>query len=195
MAVNNVRHIAPFIDTVFTVTSEWWVIRWGSLHRGLDIATGDNDPVYSMLEGYVLDKGVTNTAGNYIIIADDNPSSEYYGYATRYLHMKEPSMWNINDHVLVGQQVGIEGATGEGVTGIHLHVEMQDVKRFGWRWRMSNTKSDYIDPCAFMGVDNLRGTQWIYDGTPIPPEPQPTYTTHKRFPWVLYANKLRNVKR
>ena len=34
-----VRNIAPFINDIFYVTSEWWTIRDGKLHRGLDIAT------------------------------------------------------------------------------------------------------------------------------------------------------------
>lgn len=186
MAVQNVRHIAPFINVVFTVTSEWWVIRWGELHRGLDIATGHNDPVYSMLNGYVVDKGYTSTAGNYIIIADDNPGSETFGYATRYLHFDDPSPLNINDRVLAGQQVGIEGSTGEGVTGIHLHVEMQNIKLWAWHWHFSNVKSDYLDPTIFMGIDNIEGTQWYYDGVPIPPT---TVAKRKPFPWYIAIKK------
>ena len=73
---------------------------------------------------------------------------------------------------------------------------MQDVSRFNWQWHSSYTKSDYLDPTEFMGIDNVVGTHWIYDGTPVPPvPPTPTYSDRKRFKWVLYANKLRNVKR
>lgn len=192
MAAQPVGNIAPFINVVFTVTSKWWEIRWGELHRGLDIATGGNDPLYSMLDGRVLNKGFTTTAGNYIIIVCDVVGHQYYGYATRYLHMKEPSPFNVGDRVVTGQQVGIEGRTGQGVTGIHLHLEMQDVSRFNWQWHVSNTQSDYLDPTLFMGIDNVEGTQWYYDGTPIPPTP--TDKKPHRFPWVLYARKLRNQR-
>ena len=196
MAVNPVRNIAPFINVEFTVTSAWWVERWGTIHTGLDIATGGNDPVYSMLDGYVIDKGGSpdTSTGYYIIIADKNTSSGYFGFATRYLHLKEPSRLNIGDHVEVGQQVGIEGATGTGVTGIHLHVEMQNVYTHTpqWQWVASNNKSDYIDPTLFMGIDNVEGTKWYYDGNP---KPYPTISDKKGFKWVLYSRMLRNKRK
>ena len=43
-----------------------------------------------------------------------------------------------------------------------------------------------------MGIDNEQDTWWIYDGTPIPPEPTPSGKSKKQnFKWVLYARKLR----
>ena len=189
-----VGHIAPFINKEFTVTSAWWVERWGTIHKGLDIATGHNDPVYSMLDGYVLDKGgsTDSSTGYYIIIANDDQQSGFYGFATRYLHLAEPSRLNIGDSVVTGQQVGVEGATGTGVTGIHLHVEMQNVylNPTRWQWQYSNRKQDYIDPTVFMGIENVEETTWIYDGIPIP------YGQNtKKFKWVLYAKRLRMNRR
>lgn len=193
MAVQQVRNIAPFIDIVFTVVSQWWTVRTNpvtgevEIHRGLDIRTqgGQHEPIYSMLNGVVLDKGYTNTAGNYIIIADNDPNSATYGYATRYLHLHQPTPLSEGDPVVVGQQVGLEGMTGQA-TGVHLHVEMQDVSRFNWNWHFSYTKSDYLDPTVFMGIDNIRLTQWIYNGVP------PYTPIRKTFPWYLITNKLRN---
>lgn len=188
-----VRNIAPFINDVFTITSHWWFERIDpitgelKIHRGLDIATSGSKPVYSMLNGRILEMGTDSSQGNYIVIVDDTVGSSTYGYATRYMHL---ASFNVsqNDRIIVGQQVGMEGTTGHS-TGIHLHVEMQDVSRFNWQWHWSYTKSDYLDPTVFMGIDNIDGTQWIYDGTPIPPTP--TKKQHK-FPWVLYAKKIRN---
>ena len=53
-----------------------------------------------------------------------------------------------------------------------------------------------IDPTTGTGIKNTKYSVeyivYIYDGTPIPPEPPtPTKKEHK-FPWVLYAKKLRN---
>lgn len=188
-----VRNIAPFINDVFTITSHWWYERIDpitgelKIHRGLDIATSGSKPVYSMLNGRILEMGTDSSQGNYIVIVDDTVGSSTYGYATRYMHL---ASFNVsqNDRIVVGQQVGMEGTTGNS-TGIHLHVEMQDVSRFNWQWHWSYTKSDYLDPTVFMGIDNIDGTQWIYDGTPVPPTP--TKKEHK-FPWVLYAKKIRN---
>lgn len=194
MAVQQVRHIAPFINDVFTITSHWWYVRVNpvtgkvTIHRGLDIATPSSVPVYSMLKGYVLERGTDSSQGNYLVICDDDPASATYGYATRYMHLASFDVL-LNQRVVVGQQVGMEGTTGQS-TGIHLHVEMQDISRFNWQWHWSYTKSDYLDPTEFMGIDNIDGTQWIYDGTPIPPTP--TKKEIKTFPWVLYARKFRN---
>lgn len=183
MTVGKAR-IAPFINDVFTVTSPWWADRGGEIHRGLDISTGAKDPVYSMLDGTVVQMWHNDSSmGNALVIkANDNT-------ATLYMHLDSFSV-SLNDSVKTGQQVGIEGTTGES-TGVHLHVEMQVMT--GSRWKWSYNKSDYLDPTAFMGINNVKGTQWVYDGTPVPPEPTPTPITSKRkkFPWVLYARKLR----
>lgn len=195
MAVQNVRNIAPFINDVFTVSSEWWTVRTNpvtgevEIHRGLDIFVHPAVPVYSMLNGVVNDVGYNSTAGNYIIICDNDSSSSTYGYATRYLHLASLPSFSVGDPIYIGQQVGIEGDTGQA-TGVHLHVEMQDISRFNWSWHASYTQSDYLDPTAFMGIDNVRLTQWIYTGQPEPV----AEIKHKKFPWVLYANKLRESR-
>ena len=194
MAVNPVRNIAPFINVVFTITSKWWTERVNpvtgvtEIHRGLDIATSLNDPVYSILTGKVLDVGFTSSAGNYIIIYDDRQTVDgqpnpTYGYATRYLHLKERPLYVIGASVQVGEEVGSEGSTGTA-TGIHLHVEMQDISRWNWQWHTSNIKEDYLDPTIFMGIDNIEGTQWKYTGTPVV-----TRVRKKPFPWFILIKK------
>ena len=191
MAVQQVRNIAPFINDVFTVTSKWWTYRSGELHRGLDIATSGSKPVYSMLNGHIHSKGTTASAGNWVIVVDDTLVSANYGYATRYLHLVAQPTLPVGAMVRAGDYLAMEGSTGQS-TGIHLHVEMQDISRFNWQWHTSNTQSDYLDPTAFMGIDNVEGTQWIYEGY-VPPTP--TQTVKKKFPWVLYARKLREGRR
>ena len=179
-------NIAPFINTVFTITSPWWSERWGTIHRGLDISTGKNDPVYSMLDGEVVQMWHNDKSlGNALVIkASDNK-------ATLYMHLASFSV-ALHDKVKVGQQVGIEGTTGDS-TGIHLHVEMQQMTGATWHW--SHNKSDYLDPTQFMGIQNIKDTRWIYGGSPVPPTPPtptPTINKRKNFAWVPYANKLSN---
>ena len=89
----------------------------------------------------------------------------------------------------MGEEVGTEGSTGTS-TGLHLHVEMQNINRFNNQCHWSYNKSDYLDPTVFMGIDNIDGTQWIYDSTPIPPTP--TDKKKGKFPWVIYAKKIRD---
>ena len=193
MAVQQVRNIAPFINDEFTITSKWWnerinpVTGQPEIHRGLDIATSGSKPVYSMLTGIIHSKGTDSSQGNWVIIYDNNPQSQFYGYATKYMHLVAQPTKSIGDSIQVGEYVADEGTTGES-TGIHLHVEMQDLNRWGGNWHYSYIKTDYIDPTEFMGIDNITGTQWIYDGTPFIPT---HIKQNNKFKWVLYARKIR----
>ena len=190
----NVRNIAPFINDEFTITSPWWDERINpttgetEIHRGLDIATVGSKPVYSMLKGIIHSKGTDSSQGNWVVIYDNNLNSPFYGYATLYMHLASPVLMPVGSIIEKGQYVADEGTTGQS-TGIHLHVEMQDLNRWGGQWHWSYVQSDYIDPTIFMGIDNIYGTSWIYDGTPYVP---PSSNKKHKFPWVLYAKKIRN---
>ena len=186
MADNPVRNIAPFINDRFLITSAWWSERWGEIHRGLDIATSGSKPVYSMLNGGLHSKGTSESAGNWVIIADTNPNSSTYGYATRYLHLAQQVEFPVGHQFAVGDYVAMEGSTGQS-TGIHLHVEMQNIRLWNWQWHFSYTKTDYLDPTEFMGIDNIEGTWWYYSGQPHPV----TSGKRKKFPWYIYAKRLR----
>lgn len=192
-------NIAPFINVTFYITSKWWDVRINpvtgqtEIHRGLDIATGGNDPVYSMLTGIVHSSGYSSSRGNWVIIEDNNPSSPTYGYATLYMHLRDAPLIAQGGSITVGQQIGVEGTTGQS-TGIHLHVEMQDLNRWGGQWHSSYVQSDYLDPTQFMNIPNVEGTECYYNGTPVPPTPTPTLTRKSKFKWVLYAKKLRNKR-
>lgn len=197
MAVVNPR-IAPFINVTFYITSKWWderinpVTGQTEIHRGLDISTGANDSVYSMLNGIVHSLGYSSSRGNWIIIYDNNPNSSTYGYATLYMHLRDAPLVSQAQNVVVGQQVGIEGTTGQS-TGIHLHVEMQDLNRWGGQWHSSYIQSDYLDPTNFMNIPNVEGTECFYNGIPVPPPTPVTDVVKKnKFKWVLYARKFRN---
>lgn len=139
-----------------------------------------------MVNGTVIDKGFNSARGYYIIMKDSTS-----GQAFLYQHMREATSLNIGDLVKVGQYVGHEGATGD-VTGIHLHLEQQDLSS-GRSWNFSiNSLDPYENPALVMGIPNVEGISAIYDGTPIPPEPPtPTFKRKSHFPWVLYSKKLR----
>lgn len=199
MADNIVRNIAPFINDRFLITSPWWTERINpitgetQIHRGLDIATSGAKPVYSILDGIVHSIGYDNSQGNWIVIKDNNPLSTTYGYATLYMHLADVPIVNIGDSVQKGQEVGTEGTTGSS-TGIHLHIEMQDLNRWNNVWHWSYIQSDYINPCEYMGIDNIDDTWWIYDGIPKP-TPVPTVTRkRKKFPWAVLTKKIKNKR-
>ena len=50
----------------------------------------------------------------------------------------------------------------------------------------------FLNPSIALGIPNERGTIVKYDGTTPPPEPPtPTEKIKRKFPFVLYARKLR----
>lgn len=91
-----------------------------------------------------------------------------------------------------GQFVGNEGTTGQ-VTGLHLHMEMQDLSS-GRDWDYTATLSSYMNPADYMGFPNQTGISVIYNGTPTPPTPSTPTRLRSNFKWVLYAKKLRNKR-
>lgn len=83
----------------------------------------------------------------------------------------------------------MKGLHGD-VTGIHLHIEEQDLSS-GRPWNFSISSLDpYKNPAEFMGFPNKEGISVIYNGTP---GPSPTPLKKSHFPWVLYSKKLRNI--
>lgn len=187
MAVEEAR-IAPFINKEFVVTSAQPYRQDGvTLHGGLDISTGANDPLYSMVEGTVLySQWNTGGYGNCIIMKDDTT-----GNAFLYAHMRDASLKRVGDHVALGEFVGYEGTTGQS-TGIHLHVEWQTLPSgASWNWNIPYIDRPHV--ADFMGITNVAGTHAIYNGTPGP-TPTPT-NKRENFPWVLYARKFRQRRR
>lgn len=187
MAVENAR-IAPFINKEFTVTSAQPYRQDGvTLHGGLDISTGSNDPVYSMVNGRVLySQWNTGGYGNCIITQDMTTGDSFL-----YAHLRDLPLKRVGDSVVVGEQLGIEGTTGTS-TGIHLHVEWQQLNPGNaWDWNIPYIDRPHV--ADFMGITNVAGTRAIYNGEPpVPPTPGSRRKTH--FKWVLYANKLRDKR-
>lgn len=179
-----IARIAPFIRVKFYVTSEFWEQRESSIHRGLDISTGENDTLYSMCNGTViLVSNDPDGYGNYIIMKEN-----ITGIGFLYGHMDSVSV-SQGQSVVRGQPVGIEGTTGHS-TGIHLHLEMQPLA--GRDWIFHGDREDYINPAEFMDIPNQTGISAVYYGS-TPPAPTPSSRISK-FPWVLYARKLRNKR-
>lgn len=90
------------------------------------------------------------------------------GMGFLYAHLHEPSNKNVGESVTIGEQVGLEGTTGSS-SGIHLHLEMQDISNHSWQYQAP--KEVYTNPAEFMGIPNVEGISAIYFGTPIPPKP------------------------
>ena len=164
-------NVAPFINVTFWVTGQYGTVRPDHTHVGVDIATasaGGSKPLYSIFDGVVINKGTTNARGNYVVVKNQTT-----GLAFLYQHMASPSNKNVGDTVLQGEQVGMEGNTGQS-SGMHLHMEMQDFSG-GRSYYFGNDISYFLNPCTYMGIPNVTGTECYYNGTPTPPTP-PTPT-------------------
>ena len=193
--------VAPFIKVTFYVTSQAGKYPDGSYHSGLDISTGTGTRganLYSICNGTVIQKAYDGDGyGNYVIIKDNESN-----YAFLFGHMADPSTKNIGDSIKIGEQFGVEGATGN-VTGLHTHVEMEDYVKNGNKWIYDANNPAawgvvYFSPTDYMGFPNQLRISVYYDGTPVPPTPpsppSPHMTWSSKFNWAVYLRKLRNKR-
>lgn len=149
-------------------------------HTGVDFApygTTENNPImYPVFDGTVVATPVDNVLGYQVQILDNN------GKYWRYCHMVAGSVLvNVGDTVTINTAIGRMGATGN-VTGRHLHLECSTTQS----WQCAT----FINPCNILGIPNIDNTVIKFGGTP-PVPPTPTIIEKKKFPWVLYAEKLR----
>lgn len=91
--------------------------RWGSLHKGIDIARPDNRTIKAADNGVVESAGWDDGGyGNKVVIDHQN------GFRTVYAHMDSISV-SAGEKVEKGSPLGIMGSTGFA-TGVHLHFEV-----------------------------------------------------------------------
>lgn len=191
MALIN-ANLAPFINQEFTVTGAWGEQRPGHIHAGVDLAsvgTGSvPQPIYSMSDGEVIRVDQTDTGTGYgaLCIVWNHSNNDLWLYG------------DLSDNMVVavvgttiqqGQMIGYEGnPSGTASTGLHVHMEKENQPDGIFKFGYNNS----IDPLAGTGIANVvystSGDTYIYDGTPVPPTPT---EEKKKFPWVLYARKLR----
>ena len=90
--------------------------RWGSTHRGIDIARPSNYNIKASDNGVVTAAGWEGTYGQRVVINHNN------GYETVYAHLSEIKV-SVGQVVPQGSVIGIMGSTGRS-TGTHLHFEV-----------------------------------------------------------------------
>lgn len=78
----------------------------------------DREPIINRLLGVAIGKGFNSVMGNYLMIRHGDPVRGTI--ATTYLHMPDPSPWNVGDFVPPGAVIGLVDNTGLS-TGPHLH--------------------------------------------------------------------------
>ncbi len=106
----------PFGPTTFTLEPP--LGQYKHFHTGIDIAAAYGTPVWAAADGLVVSVRHTSVGyGNYVIVAHGS------GYFTLYAHLADTQVVD-GQHLLRGQLVGHEGATGLA-TGPHLHFELR----------------------------------------------------------------------
>ncbi|MGJ5671760.1 peptidoglycan DD-metalloendopeptidase family protein (plasmid) [Rhodococcus aetherivorans] len=94
--------------------------RWGTAHRGIDLAGPVGTPIYAALDGIVVESGPASGFGNWIVIdslVNNQPVSTVYGHMYPHgLHVRE------GQHVTAGEHIADIGNDGQS-TGAHLHFE------------------------------------------------------------------------
>ncbi|WP_160724569.1 peptidoglycan DD-metalloendopeptidase family protein [Bacillus sp. USDA818B3_A] len=91
-------------------------MRWGKMHKGIDLAGTSNKTIKAADNGVVVFAGWSSSYGNKIIIDHNN------GFRTLYGHMSSLSVTE-GQIVSKGTAIGIMGSTGHS-TGVHLHFEV-----------------------------------------------------------------------
>ncbi|MGW9114527.1 M23 family metallopeptidase [Microbacterium sp. NPDC055683] len=100
-------------------------------HYGVDLAPGCGEPIWSVNDGVVIDRGFDSGGNGYLTIDHGG------GVTTRYLHMYDSGMFvNVGDAVKGGQEIAEEGSSGQS-TGCHLHFEVL-------------VNGENVDPAEFM---------------------------------------------
>jgi len=112
-----------------------FAMRWGSFHRGLDMAAPYGTPYYSAHAGVVTLSRYYAGYGYCVMVDHGNGISTVYGHASKLIAQE-------GQHVDAGQILGLIGSTGYS-TGNHLHFEVR-------------IDDEQVDPMSWMrtrGVD------------------------------------------
>lgn len=92
-------------------------MRWGRMHKGIDIARPSDRTIKSVDNGKVVYAGYDGGYGNKVVVDHNN------GYRTTYAHLDSISV-SVGQTVEAGGKLGVMGNTGNS-TGVHLHLEVE----------------------------------------------------------------------
>ncbi|MCY8466858.1 peptidoglycan DD-metalloendopeptidase family protein [Bacillus atrophaeus] len=87
-------------------------------HKGTDYAAKAGTAIKSLQNGKVQIAGYSKTAGNWVVIQQDD------GTVAKYMHMQSTPSVKSGQTVQAGQTIGKVGSTGNS-TGNHLHLQIE----------------------------------------------------------------------
>lgn len=181
MARQNVNNL-PIRNTDVEILSIFGNSYNGRIETGVHLGVSRETSVYSMINGQIIEVGNNTDYGKYIIIKDIY-SSVNLGYLYGNL---------LSTNVSVGQNVTRNERVGTIFTTLILEIQGLTNRN----WVFSQNTIYYIDPSQILNYNDVVGDTLYYSYTPpTPPTPTPTPTgatfPKEKFPWVLYARKLR----
>jgi soluble lytic murein transglycosylase-like protein len=141
------QSVADYYLNNFKVSSKFNEKRGSTSHKGLDLSNGRaGDPVKALKGGKVITAAYSKTAGNWVVIQQDD------GIVAKYMHMQKGLSVKAGQTIVAGQQLGKVGSTGDS-TGNHLHLQLE-----------SGGKA--IDPEAYLKNLNKKATSSSPTTTP-----------------------------
>jgi murein DD-endopeptidase MepM/ murein hydrolase activator NlpD len=138
-------------------------MRWGRMHKGLDLFLRTGDSVVSAFNGIVRYAQFNSGGfGNCVVVRHTN------GLETVYAHLSK-IMVSVNQYVQGGETVGLGGTTGNS-SGPHLHFE-------------TRYKDFAIDPEMYFDFKNgkLLADKLVLDKDKLSAERYPSGTASKKY--------------
>ena len=90
--------------------------RWGTFHKGIDIANAIGTPIVAVSDGEVIDAGPAGGFGNWVRLRHEDGTITVYG------HMETIDV-SVGQKIHAGQKIAGMGSRGFS-TGSHLHFEV-----------------------------------------------------------------------
>lgn len=91
-------------------------VRWGTMHKGIDLAAPLGTPIVAAQNGTVIDAGPASGFGNWVRVKHDDGTITVYG------HMQTIDV-TVGQQVTAGQKIAGVGSEGFS-TGPHCHFEV-----------------------------------------------------------------------
>ena len=127
---------ASYQTTAFGKKGDWKC----GYHTGVDRVCGRDDSLVAIGEGAVESINACGSSyGKHLVLRIDGR------YSVLYAHMKADPLVRVGAKVKAGQLIGRMGNTGNS-SGAHLHIEIQDGKRWGYA-------KNLIDPNSLIDWD------------------------------------------
>ncbi|WP_280308515.1 M23 family metallopeptidase [Nocardia neocaledoniensis] len=108
--------------------------RWGTMHRGIDIAAPIGSPIYAVADGTVVEAGPAQGFGLWVRIRHDDGTVSIYGHMYDFFVSQ-------GERVPAGMQIARIGNRGDS-TGPHLHFEIVQ-------------NGQHVDPQAWLALHGL----------------------------------------